>query len=183
MDIIQAAQEFGSGKGLPPVEKWNPPNCGDIGMAIQRDGVWFYQGSPIGRKKMVRLFSRILRRDEDGIYYMVTPVEKVPVAVADVPFLAIEMEVKGEGKGQNLYFRTNVEDNIKASADNPLRFVIDSKTKEPSPYVLIRGRLEARLVRSVFYHLIECGTHEQLDGKKVFGVWSGGQFFPIDEEE
>ncbi len=179
MDIVKAVQSIDSSKGLPPVEKWNPPNCGDIGMKIKRDGVWFYQGSPIGRQKMVRLFSTILRRDDDGIYYMVTPVEKVPVDVEDVPFLAVEMQVQNKGKNQKLYFRTNVDDMAMAGQEHPLRFIVDEKTKEPTPYIHIRGNLEARIVRSVFYDLVELGGYESPQGKEQFGVWSNQTFFPI----
>ncbi len=181
MDIVKAALEYGSGQGFPPVEKWNPPNCGDIGMAIKRDGVWFYQGSPIGRQKMVKLFSRILRRDADGSYFMVTPVEKVPVDVEDAPFLAIEMERRGLGAAQELYFRTNVEDSVLAGSDHPLRFIIHKTTKEPAPYILIRGRLEAKITRAVFYDLVEAGITQKIDGTETFGVWSNGTFFAIDE--
>ena len=179
MDIIKAVQNMDLSKGLPPVEKWNPPNCGDIGMKIKRDGVWFYQGSPIGRQKMVRLFSTILRRDDDGIYYMVTPVEKVPVEVEDVPFLAVEMQVENKGPEQKLYFRTNVEDKVIASKTNPLHFVIDEKTQEPTPYILVRAKLEARIVRAVFYDLVELGCSQTIKGIEQFGVWSSGEFFVI----
>lgn len=181
MDIIKAVQNIDQSKGLPPVEKWNPPNCGDIGMAIKRDGVWFYQGSPIGRQKMVRLFSTILRRDDDGVYYMITPVEKVPVDVEDVPFLALEMNVENKGRAnQKLYFRTNVDDNVAVGKEHYLRFVVNKETQEPAPYVHIRARLEARIVRAVFYDLVALGVYETINQEKKFGVWSSGEFFAIE---
>lgn len=181
MDLLKAVQNMDMSKGLPPVEKWNPPNCGDIGMKISRDGVWFYQGSPIGRQKMVRLFSTILRRDEDGMHYLVTPVEKVPVEVEDAPFLAVEMQVEDKGRNQKLCFRTNVEDIVVAASDHPLRFTIDKTTQAPTPYIHIRGRLEARIVRSVFYDLVELGEIEKINGIEKFGVWTSGKFFALTE--
>lgn len=166
--------EAAKGNRLPPVERWNPPYCGDIGMAIRADGVWMYQGSPIGRMPMVKLFARILRRDEDGRHFLVTPVEKVDVQVADAPFLAVEMDVAGTGERQALTFRTNVDDVMTCDAEHPLRFAVtgDGGLK---PYVRVRGRLEALVTRSVYYDLME--LVEERDG--VMGVWSGGVFWPL----
>lgn len=164
-------------RGLPPVEMWNPPYCGDIGMAIRADGVWLYQGSPIGRKPLVRLFSTVLRRDADGRHYLVTPVEKVDVAVADAPFLAVEMEVRSAGAEQILTFRTNVDDVVSVGSDHPLRFVVEEPSGGLKPYVLVRGRLEALVTRAVYYDLVELAVEH---GGKL-GVWSGGAFFPLEE--
>lgn len=140
---------------LPPVDKWNPPYCGDIGMAIRGDGVWLYQGSPIGRMPMVKLFSRVLRRDADGRFYLVTPAEKVDVAVADAPFMAVEMQVEGAGPDQTLVFRTNVDDIVRCGPDNPIRFVKDPENDGLKPYLLVRGRLEALVTRALYYDLVE----------------------------
>ena len=93
---LEALLREQGGKGPAPVEKWNPPYCGDIGMKIRSDGVWLYQGSPIGRMPLVKLFARVLRKDGDGRHYLVTPAEKVDVDVADAPFLAVEMDAAGE---------------------------------------------------------------------------------------
>ncbi len=175
MDIVKSIQATASPKGLPPVEKWNPPSCGDIGMRIARDGQWYYQGSPIGRKKLVRLFSTVLRHDPDGVHYLVTPVEKVPVEIEDAPFVAVEMEAAGAGRDQTLSFRTNVDDVAVAGADHPLRCEISPESGEPSPYIHIRARLEALIARAVFYDLVALATHEG----DQFGVWSGGIFFPL----
>ncbi|RIK92583.1 MAG: DUF1285 domain-containing protein [Proteobacteria bacterium] len=172
---LAAAAKAAAGGGLPPVHKWNPPFCGDIDMRIARDGTWYYLGTPIGRKPMVRLFSTILRHDDDGKYYLVTPVEKVGIRVDDAPFLAVEMEVAGEGREQTLTFRTNVDDYVSADAGHPIRVEIDHKTGEPAPYVLVRDRLEALIARAVFYDLVELA--EEQGG--MLGVWSGGRFFPI----
>jgi hypothetical protein len=165
-----------SGQGLPPVEAWNPPYCGDIGMAIRADGVWFYQGSPIGRKPLVRLFSRVLRRDADGRHYLVTPVEKVDVAVADAPFLAVEMEVSGEGASQTLMFRTNVDDLVTVSSSHPMRFETEAAAGGLKPYALVRGRLEALVTRAVYYDLVELAVEHE----GALGLWSGGAFFPLE---
>jgi len=166
------------GKGLPPVHLWNPPFCGDIDMRIARDGSWFYLGTPIGRKPMVRLFSTILRRDGDD-YFLVTPVEKVGIRVDDAPFVAVEVEVEGTGEAQRLRFRTNVEDEVAVGVEHPLRVVLDAQTGEPSPYVHVRANLEALIHRNVFYRLVELLVPRQIDGQIWLGLWSGGEFFPV----
>ena len=142
-------------KGIPPVEKWNPDFCGDIDMRIGRDGTWYYMNSPIGRKALVRLFSTVLRHDEDGKFYLVTPVEKLAITVDDAPFVAVFVRQEGEGDQQALFFTTNVGDEIRLDAEHPLRVEIDAITGEPAPYILVRGRLEALISRSVFYQLVE----------------------------
>ncbi|MDG9780689.1 DUF1285 domain-containing protein [Metapseudomonas otitidis] len=169
------------GKGLPPVHLWNPDFCGDIDMRIARDGTWYYLGSPIGRKPMVRLFSSIIRRDGDD-YFLVTPVEKVGITVEDAPFVAVSVEVSGEGERQVLRFVTHVEDEVEAGAEHPIRVVIDAVTQEPSPYVHVRANLEALIHRNVFYQLVELAVVREIDGRRWLGVWSGGEFFPIGEE-
>lgn len=159
---------------LPPVDTWNPPFCGEIDMRIARDGTWYYQGGPIGRPAMVRLFSTVLRRDEDGRYYLVTPVEKLAIRVDDAPFVAVEMTTHGQGRDQVLTFRTNVDDEVMAGPEHPIR-VVTAPDGEPSPYVHVRGRLEALISRAVFYDLVELA--EERDG--LLGVWSAGAFFPL----
>ena len=133
----------GSETGPRPVESWNPPYCGDIGMKIQRDGTWLYQGSPIGRIALVKLFASILRKDEDGRTYLVTPAEKVECAVEDAPFLAVEMAVTGSGREQQLTFRTNVDDVVTVDGAHPMRFAVQQPDGGLKPYILVRGRLEA----------------------------------------
>ncbi|MCY1290973.1 hypothetical protein D9M68_246990 [compost metagenome] len=165
-------------KGLPPVHLWNPDFCGDIDMRIARDGTWYYLGTPIGRKPMVRLFSTIIRRDGDD-YFLVTPVEKVGITVDDAPFVAVAVQVEGEGEAQNLRFVTNVEDEVVADAAHPLRVVIDAESGEPSPYVLVRNNLEALIHRNVFYQLVELAVEREIDGIRWLGAWSAGEFFAI----
>jgi hypothetical protein len=178
--ISRAAEQAGSsGRGLPPVERWNPPFCGDIDMEIRSDGTWFYMGTPIGRAPLVRLFSTVLRKDEDGKTYLVTPVEKVGIRVADAPFLAVEMQsVEGE-TGPALSFRTNVGDVVEAGPEHPLRFEIVGENRELKPYLLVRGRLEALVSRAVMYELAALGEVVDVDGTETFAVQSGGAIFPI----
>ena len=165
-----------SGKGPAPVEKWNPPYCGDIGMKIRTDGVWIYQGSPIGRMPLVKLFAGVLRKDDDGKHYLVTPAEKVDVAVEDAPFLAVEMEVKGSGREQCLTFRTNVDDVVEAGLEHPIRFEIETGSEGLKPYLHVRGRLEALVTRALYYDLVELAVEDAGNG---LGLWSGGAFFPL----
>ncbi|KJJ99940.1 proteophosphoglycan precursor [Pseudomonas sp. 21] len=165
-------------KGLPPVHLWNPDCCGDIDMRIARDGTWYYLGTPIGRKPMVRLFSTILRRDGDD-YFLVTPVEKCGITVDDAPFVAVTLAVEGEGEQQVLRFTTNVEDEVVADAAHPIRVDLDPQTQEPSPYVLVRVNLEALIHRNVFYQLVELAVPREIAGVVWLGVWSSGEFFPI----
>ena len=161
-------------RGLPPVHLWNPPFCGDLDMRIARDGTWFYQGTPIGRPGLVKLFSSILKKEGEK-YFLVTPVEKVGIIVDDAPFVAVDFDARGEGEDQRLTFVTHVEDRATASAENPIRVVRDPNTGEPSPYILMRSNLEALIDRKSFYRLVDLGEHE--DG--WFGVRSSGTFFPI----
>lgn len=168
----------GEGKGLPPVHLWNPDFCGDIDMRIARDGTWYYQGTPIGRKPMVRLFSTIIRRDGDD-YFLITPVEKVGIQVEDAPFVAVTVQVEGEGEAQVLRFTTNVEDEVVAGDEHPIRVQIDPVTLEPSPYILVRSNLEALIHRNVFYQLVDLAVEREVDGEPWLGVWSSGRFFPI----
>ena len=173
--IAQAQKADGGSDGLPPVHLWEPDYCGDIGLHIARDGQWYYAGSPIGRKRLVRLFSTILRHDDDGEHYLVTPVEKIRVGVEDAPFVATLMQVTGSGRDQALRFETNVHDFATAGAEHALRIELDPKNKTPSPYIHIRARLEALISRAVFYDLVALG--EMVDDQ--FGVWSENVFFPI----
>ncbi|MFZ2101449.1 MAG: DUF1285 domain-containing protein [Oricola sp.] len=173
-------------KGPPPVDKWNPPDCGAIDMVIRADGTWFYLGTPIGRAPLVRLFSTVLRKDEDGKTYLVTPVEKIEITVEDAPFVAVEMHVTEPGPDQVLTFRTNVGDIVEAGAEHPLRFEPEEGSGGLKPYLHVRGRLEALVSRAVMYDLVECGETIRVDGREVFAVRSGGAVFsvmPADELE
>ncbi len=177
-NIAASAQAAAKDGALPPVHRWNPPFCGDLDMRIARDGTWFYQGTPIGRPALVRLFSTILRKDAER-YFLVTPVEKVGITVDDAPFVAVDVEAAGEGRAQTLRFVTNVGDAVTAGPEHPIRVVRDPDTGEPAPYVLVRAALEALIDRKSFYRLVELGVHEQHAGESWFGLWSGGEFFAI----
>jgi uncharacterized protein len=168
-----------AGKGLPPVDRWNPDFCGDLDMEIRADGTWFYLGTPIGRMPLVQLFSTVLRKDEDGKTYLVTPVEKVGIRVEDAPFVAVEVNVSGKGDGQVLTFRTNVGDVVEAGPEHRLRFEDEPETGGLKPYLHVRGRLEALVARPVMYELVEHGEEIEIDGRKMFAVRSNGEAFPI----
>ena len=178
--ISRAAEQSGDGKrGLPPVEKWNPPFCGDLDMEIRADGTWFYMGTPIGRAPLVRLFSTVLRKDEDSKTYLVTPVEKVGIRVADAPFLAVEMQACETDGRLLLTFRTNVGDVVTANVSHPLRFETVGDDRQLKPYLLVRGRLEALVSRAVMYDLVALGAVIDVDGVEMFAIRSGGEVFPI----
>ncbi len=177
--MIEAiAAQLPKGK-IPPVETWQPDFSGNMDMRIARDGTWYYLGSAIKRQKMVQLFASILRHDQDGTYYLVTPVEKFAITVDDAPFQAVAMDVHGQGREQVLTFRTNVDDEVMAGPEHPIRVEIDPVTEEPSPYVHVRAGLEALISRAIFYDLVELAVEEDRDGKTQFGIWSAGVFFPI----
>ncbi len=164
---------------LPPVHLWNPPHCGDSLMRIAADGTWFHEGSPIGRKELVKLFSTILRREADGGHVLVTPVEKLDIAVDDAPFLAVEATSEGEGADRRIVFRLNTDDLVACGADHPLR-VETAADGTPRPYLHVRGSigngLEALVNRAVFYQLADIALGE---GATPPGLWSGGAFFPF----
>ncbi|MDP1603735.1 MAG: DUF1285 domain-containing protein [Legionella sp.] len=160
-----------------------PDLCGDFNMRIDRNGTWYYRGSPIGRAALVKLFSTVLRRDEEGAHWLTTPVENGRIEVEDAPFIAVELIAEGVGASQVIRFRTNVDDIVTLDANHPLRVEEDAKTGEPRPYIHVRKGLEARIARAVFYHLIERGeirpATTDARGAGEFGVWSAGQFFAL----
>ena len=154
--------------------------CGDIDMRIARDGTWYYLGTPIGRKPMVKLFSSVLRKDGDD-YFLVTPVEKVGIRVDDAPFVAVTLALEGDGEQQRLRFTTQVDDEVVAGAAHPLRVELDCDSGEPSPYLRVRANLDALIHRNVFYQLVELAVEREIDGQLWLGVWSDGEFFPIGQ--
>jgi hypothetical protein len=170
------AAGFGPEQVAKPVDAWNPVHCGDIGLEILRDGTWRHEGTRITRDALIRLFATILRKDADGETYLVTPVEKVKVRVEDAPFLAVRVDRSGIAREQALVFTTNVGDVVTADAAHPIRVSFDRETGEPRPYVLVRGRLEARILRAPFLEMAEWSEFQ--DGHT--GVRSGGVFFPLE---
>lgn len=173
-DRLASQMDVKSGKGARV-----PQDCGDLDIHIARDGSWFYRNSPITRPALVKLFSSVLSRDENGIYWLTTPVERGRVTVEDAPFTAVELDVEGEGQSQALIFRTNLDESVAAGEDHPIRVFTNEATGEPNPYILIRQGLEARLTRPVFYQLVELGTEERVGDETLFGVWSKNKFFPL----
>jgi len=176
MERLMVALGDRKGRGLPPVERWNPPFCGDLDMRIAADGTWFYLGTPIGRPAMVKLFSSVLRKDGDD-YFLVTPLEKVGITVEDAPFQAVEMAVEGEGEARSLAFRTQVDDLVSAGGEHAIRFTPAAKDGL-KPYVHVRAGLWARVTRAVTYDLLALGEVREVDGVAMFGVFAGGVFHP-----
>lgn len=177
-DTLAEAARVAGGKGPAPVHLWNPDYCGELDMRIARDGTWFYEGTPIGRKPLVKLFSSILRKDGDR-YFLVTPVEKVGIIVEDAPFVAVDFEVEGSGRDQRLTFLTHVDDVVTAGPDHPIRVTRDPASEEPSPYIHVRAGLEALIDRKSFYRLADLGVTEKVEETDWFGLWSAGRFFPM----
>jgi len=163
----------------PPVERWDPPYCGDIGLKICADGTWVYRDSPIRREGLIKLFASVLSKDVDGRTYLVTPAEKVDVEVEDAPFLAVEMEVHGSGTGQELIFRTNVDDIVRCGPEHPLRFSVQERSGGLKPYLHVRGRLEALVTRALCYDLVALTVEVKRGGQPVLGLWSGGTFITL----
>ena len=181
LEALLRAQE---GDQPAPVECWNPPYCGDIGMHIRADGTWLYQGSPIGRMPLVKLFARVLRRDEDGRTYLVTPAEKVDVTVEDAPFLAVEMQIEGGGsegggRDQLLVLRTNVDDIVRCDGEHPLRFVEEPGSGGLKPYLRVRGRLDALVTRALYYDLVELAVPGSDGDPDRLGIWSAGVWWEL----
>ena len=173
--VLSAARGAdGSARGLPPVHLWRPAHCGEIDIRIARDGSWFHDGAPIGRPALVRLFSTVLRKDPDG-FHLVTPAEKLRITVDDAPFLAVRVDRVGD----TLRFLTNVGDEVDAGPEHAIRVAADAETGGPAPYLHVRGGLEARLTRPVFYELVDMAEPRDMPGGEALGVWSGGAWFPL----
>ncbi len=166
---------------LPPVHLWNPPFCGDLDIRIAADGTWFYMGTPIGRPALVRLFSTILKREGDK-HFLVTPVEKVGIRVDDAPFLAVEMRKDSDDRGRLLRFRTNVDDWVSCDGDHRLRFA-PAAAGGLTPYLHVRADLWAKVTRALYYDLVDIGEERMIDGQPMFGIESGGEFFPMADAE
>jgi len=171
------------GQRAAPVEKWNPDYCGSLDILLKSDGSWHYQGSPIGRKPLVKLFASVLRKDADGETYLVTPAEKIKIRVEDAHFLGVELRVDGEGEGQKLTLRTQTDDWVALGRDNPLWFEPSKKgglnVGELIPYCHMRGRLTCKLNWAVYYQLVDLASFYTLDDENWFGVFSNGTFFKM----
>lgn len=166
-------------KGLPPIHQWHPPLSGDIDIRIARNGLWIYQGDPMEREAIPRLFSTILRREDDGEYYLVTPVEKWRIVVDDTPLLAHTVELTGDGQDQQVSVVTNMGERVTIDADHPLIVGIYPGSNEPRPVIEIRHGLEARVVTAAYYDLANYVVEMEQDGQVSLGIWSHGQFFSL----
>jgi hypothetical protein len=172
--VIAEAKKQAPGRGLPPVHLWHPEHCGEIDIVIKKDGLWFHEGTPIGREALVRLFSTVLRKDPDG-FHLVTPVEKMRITVEDAPFIATRVDAR-DGV---LVFTTNVGDVVEAGPENAIRVEMDDATEEPRPYLHVRRGLEALIARPVFYELVEMAEERPTPAGPVFHVRSNGVWFPV----
>ena len=173
--LVEAARATGEKRrGPAPVERWNPPHCGDIDIRVRADGVWLHEGSPIGRRELVLLFASVLRKDPDG-YCLVTPVEKLRIKVDDLPFRAVRVDRRGEA----LVFTTDMDDETEAGPERHLRVDTDLLTGEPAPRVHVRGGLEARIARPVFYELVDMAEEVATPEGPLLGVRSNGLFFRL----
>ena len=166
-------------KELPPVHLWNPPLCENVEMKIDREGRWFFMNSPIGRERMVKLFSKVLRLDEDGEYYLVTPVEKIRIEVEERPFLIIDYQLIKKNDKQIISFETNTGDIFLLDKDHPINVNINPKTGEPKPYVLVRSNLEGIISRNMYYKLIELAETKKVAGEQILVLKSDNQDFEI----
>jgi hypothetical protein len=173
LEGVAAAVKQAPGRGLPPVHLWNPTHCGEIDIVIRRDGVWFHEGTPIGREPLVRLFSTVLRKDPDGIH-LVTPVEKLKITVEDAPFIATRVD-RVDGA---LRFLTNVGDEVEAGPETAIRVVM-GPDGEPRPYLHVRRGLEALIARPVYYELVELADERETPDGPTLGVASKGAWFPV----
>ena len=176
-DLMRAIKD--AEEGIRPVESWDPKLCGDIDIVIKADGSWWHEGARIGRSGLIGLFASVLRKDADGETYLVTPAEKLRITVERAHFVATRLDVQGEGKEARLFFTTDFGGTVEASADNPIRVETDAKTLEPSPFILVRGRLDASLARPVFYELVDCAVEIQTQDGPQLGVYSNNVFFPL----
>jgi hypothetical protein len=170
-----------TGGRLPPVEAWNPAHCGASQLRILSDGTWLHEGSPIGRTALVRLFSTILRGEADGGFVLVTPAEKLTIAIEDAPFVAVEVTSEGEGSGRRLGFRTNVGDVVVAGPDHPL--TVEDRGHGAHPYLRVRGRLDALVARPVYYELANLALDGPPGPDGAVGLWSGGAFFALGPDQ
>jgi len=178
LEAITGVLRGAAGRGPPPVERWNPPFCGDLDMRIAADGTWYYMKTPIGRPALVKLFASVLKREGEK-YFLVTPVEKCGIQVDDAPFLAVELETEDSAAGRVLNFRTNVDEWIACGPGHALRFEPQTATGGLKPYLHVRRDLWAKVTRARFFDLVALGEERVVEGRAMFGVASMGAFYPM----
>jgi len=177
--LMASAKENSDGSGLPPVHLWEPEYCGEMDMVIRSDGTWWHEGGQLTRAPLVKLFASILRKDDDGETYLVTPVEKIKIKVERGHFLATRVDIEGEGQEQRVFFTTNLGDTIEVGPERPLRVETNPETLEPSPFVNARGNLDAALSRPVFYELVEHAVERETQDGPQLGIYALGTFYPL----
>ena len=178
--LIEAARAQADGSGERPVDKWDPEHCGEMDMVIKSDGSWWHDGTMITRLPLVKLFASILRKDEDGVTYLVTPAEKITIQVDKAHFLATELHVDRADDGlQRFIFTTNMDETVALSPERPLSVSTDPDTLEPTPLLRVRGRLDALLSRSVFYELLNYAVERVTPEGNQLGIESGDEFYPL----
>jgi hypothetical protein len=182
LEGVVAAARPDAGRGLPPVHLWNPAHCGDIDIVIKANGLWFHEGTPIGREGLVRLFSTVLRKDPDG-FHLVTPAEKLRIQVEDAPFIAVRVDRVETAQGPTLRFLTNVGDVVDAGSEHAIRVDTSVDDGEPRPYLHVRRGLEALIARPVFYEIADMAVERDFPGGPMMAVQSGGEWFPIGPPE
>lgn len=180
-NIVEQVQKAGKNLSHPPLDKWHPELSGDMDLRVSRDGEWIHKGEPISREAIVKLFSTILRREEDGHYYLVTPVEKWRIQVEDTPLLAHSLTVEGSGEQQIMKLTTNVGETIEVGEEHPLEVGSYEESDQPRPIVRVRHGVDARLVTAAYYDLAEHVVEQTVDGKPVLGVFSHGNFYKIGQ--
>ncbi len=179
LDSLAAGLETSLAKG--PSTTWNPPYCGELELRIAADGRWLYQGNPLGRETLVKLFASVLRLEDDGHYYLVTPVEKLRIQVDDAPFVSRDLEILGQGPHQQVWLETNTGDRLLLGPDHALE-VRFSASGEPRPYVHVRQGLLALLQRSHFYYLAGHACSDVDGDGGSLGIYSDGCFFVLQPD-
>lgn len=180
--LLESIPDAGE-RTYPPVDKWNPEHVGRIDIRIAADGTWYHEGDPIRREALVKLFSTVLRLDDDGKHYLVTPVERLEIAVDVAPLFVSDMYLENSGPDQTITFRTHTDDVAPLDRDHPLTVRVDPASGEPTPLVLVRQRLQGLLGRSVFYDLVDLAEEREIDGVAVQGVLSAGHFHIIGRSD
>lgn len=180
-NLAKQVTETMKNAGQPPLEQWHPELSGEMDLRISRDGQWIYKGEPVSREAIVKLFSTILRREDDSQYYLLTPVEKWQIQVEDTPLLAHSLEVEGAGEQQVIKLTTNVGEILEVGDEHPLKIDHYEDSGQPRPVIRVRHGVDARLVTAAYYDLAEHVVEQTVDGKPVLGVFSNGNFYKIDQ--
>ena len=178
-NLVEQVKKTAKNLDQPPLDKWHPELSGDMDLRISRDGQWVHKGKPLGREAIVKLFSTILRREDDEQYYLVTPVEKWRIQVEDTPLLAHSLTVEGSGEQQIIRLTTNVGETLEVGQEHPLDVSSYEDSGQPRPVIRVRHGVDARLVTAAYYDLAEHVVEQIVEGKPALGVFSHGNFYKI----